>query len=722
MTRVLCLLVLATAAAFAFTATASAHVERPAYWPDPAPDTSITPATGGQVPKSRPLITALKRSAPGETHVVCQRGSLNRLKRSVRAARKNGYLVRPSDRRQLSAAAARRLLRVNERLRKLCRFSEIQPAVNASGNNDRVVVMPGLYLEATSRKAPTHDPACDKYRTNGDRPGQDGTALSYAYQFNCPNDQNLVAVMGREPGKDPPPLPPRENRHGIPDLGKCLRCNFQIEGSGVNADDVVIEAGDHTKGDGGPNGVGTAKDVAIRADRADGFVLKNVKVRHAKEHGIYVLESDGYLLTNFKAYYNGLYGTLTFVEDHGVQQHCDAAGHGDSGVYPGAAVESGAQRPEGTEFRYNQEIRFCDLHHNMAGYSGTNGNAVRVRNNRIYDNALGLQTDVVTGAGHPGYPGDSMLIERNLFYSNNFNVYQEDSTVNPAFPFPVGTGMWIAGGNNHQVRNNHFYDNWRRGTMLFSVPDQLVCGDAAGGNQQAGCNPNGQTTSFNNRQFDNWMGLRPDGTADPNGIDFWWDPYPGTTGNCWWDNHTPPGRSITADPAPLPNCENGTKPEQSVGTGNPKQTGELLGCVAAFESRSFDPNGPCPWFKTPPEPQPGGNSQGTGASEAFTPVVPVRRSTTATRPIDRRSDFSAVSCAEWNAADATDRAWIIGKLKEFLGGVVVDGERAVGYGDTLTTQQATQLFDNWCPNTYADAFVLYKLYSYAAAIGPKPSG
>jgi hypothetical protein len=154
------------------TATASAHVERPAYWPDPAPDTSISPATGGKVPKSRPLITALKRSAPGDTHVVCQRGSMNRLKRSVRAARKNGYLIRPSDRRRLSAAAASRLLRVNERLRKLCRFSEIQPAVNAAGNNDRVVVMPGVYLEPTSRKAPTHDPACDKFRVNGDRPGE----------------------------------------------------------------------------------------------------------------------------------------------------------------------------------------------------------------------------------------------------------------------------------------------------------------------------------------------------------------------------------------------------------------------------------------------------------------------------------------------------------------------------------------------------------------------
>ena len=42
-------------------------------------------------------------------------------------------------------------------------------------------------------------------------------------------------------------------------------------------------------------------------------------------------------------------------------------------------------------------------------------------------------------------------------------------------PVPVGTGMWIAGGNHNIVRNNHFWDNWRRGTMLFAVPDQLVC-------------------------------------------------------------------------------------------------------------------------------------------------------------------------------------------------------------------------------------------------------
>jgi hypothetical protein len=707
-----------TVAAVGLPTIASAHVERPSYWPDPAPDTSVKPATGGKVPKARSLASALKAKPPGKTRVVCQKNSLALLKASIKRARKGGYAIRPSDRRKLSRKQARRLLRINRALRKRCTFREIQPAVNKSRNNDRVVIMPGLYLEPTSRKAPTGDKRCDEYRTNGDRPGQEGTALSYEFQYRCPNDQNLVAVLGRRPGGKPP-MPPRENRHGIPDLGRCIRCNLQIEGSGVNADDVIIEAGDAAKGDGGPNGVGTKKDVAVRADRADGFVLKNVKVRHAKEHGIYVLESDGYLLTNFKAYYNGLYGTLTFVEDHGVQQHCDAVGHGDSGIYPGAAVETGQQRQPGTDFRYNQEIRFCDLHHNMAGYSGTNGNAVFVHHNKIYDNALGLQTDVVTGAGHPGFPGDSMLVEDNWFYSNNFNVYEEDSSVIPAFPFPVGTGLWIAGGNRHQVRRNYFYDNWRRGTMLFSVPDQLVCGEAAGGNQQAGCDPDGQTTSFYNSQYENFMGIRPDGTPDPNGTDFWWDPYPGTIGNCWWDNKAAPGQEVTFDgganyqaAAGFPDCQRGTRPDESVGTGSPTQTGELGSCVAAFETRTFDPNGPCPWFKTPPEPQPGDG----GASG---PPLTLPTSTVARRvggPIDRRADLSGVTCTEWNAASDEDRAWLIATITNFAGGEVVDGERIVGYGDVLTAEQANSLYDSSCAPTYAQGFLLYKLYTYAAVL------
>jgi hypothetical protein len=590
-------------------AFASAHIERASYWPDPAPDCSISPCAGGAVPTPRSLESALATGGPGVTRVVCQPDSIKKLNASITVAKRTGYVVRPTQPRvKITKPEAEALRKTNRALFKKCHFSSIQEAVNQSGNNDRIVILPGLYTEQKSREAPTHDPACAQYQIENDR-GETG-AVSYEYQYHCPNDQNLIAVIGRAPGPNPPPQPPLEDRHGIPDLGPCIRCNLQIEGSGVSPDDVTIDAGDTSSGDGAP--IGSAKDVGIRADRADGFVLRNVKVRHAKEHDIYVLESDGYLLDRFKTFYGGEYGVLTFVEDHGLMENCEAAGNGDSGLYPGAGAETGNQRDTSIypEFRYSQEIRDCDSHHNTGGYSGTDGNAVHVHDDNFYDNALGFTTDVFTAAGHPGFPQDSDLIEKNNFYDNNFNPYQEGSDVAPSVPLPVGTGLWIAGGNDDVIRENHFYDNWRRGVMLFAVPDQLICGPTGiDPKYLAGCNPDTvpPSTSYRNQFYSNIMGIAPNGDVQPNGngdpvegrTDFWWDDYVGNTGNCWHDNigkdGTPSGVTSTPLLALLPTKCDST----SVGTGGPQQEAELLNCFAdiTFESNA------CPWFTTPSKPE-----------------------------------------------------------------------------------------------------------------------
>ena len=99
--------------------------------------------------------------------------------------------------------------------------------------------------------APTHDPACEQYGIVNDR-NQSG-ALSYKWQYHCPNDQNLIAIIGREPGTADPPQPPLEDRHRIPDNGPCIRCNLQVEGSGASPDDVVIDGGRVESGDSGPS-------------------------------------------------------------------------------------------------------------------------------------------------------------------------------------------------------------------------------------------------------------------------------------------------------------------------------------------------------------------------------------------------------------------------------------------------------------------------------------
>src|SRR3954465_2536888 len=82
----------------ALAAPALAHVERTAYWPDPKPDTSISPPAGGSVPKARSLASALKKGK-GTPHVrvVCQPGSLKRAKREIRRARRQGFHNRPTE-------------------------------------------------------------------------------------------------------------------------------------------------------------------------------------------------------------------------------------------------------------------------------------------------------------------------------------------------------------------------------------------------------------------------------------------------------------------------------------------------------------------------------------------------------------------------------------------------------------------------------------------------
>src|SRR3954447_10763687 len=502
--------------------SASAHVERPSYWPDPQPDCSVKPCAGGKVPKARSLRSALDNSRVGRTRVVCKPDSLHRLRVSVRHARAAGYYLRPTDHRALTAKHARALLRINKRLFERCAYHSIQRAVTASHNNDRVVVMPGVYKERHSRRQPTHDPACAQYAIKSD--SGDPGALSHDYQIHCPNDANLVAVIGRGPDTAPPPSPPLTDRHGIPNVGSCIRCNLQLEGSGVGADDVVVEAGAASArargaaggrddvgveagaasaGDGGPSAAGHKKDVGIFVDRADGFVLRNLTVRHAREHDIYILETDGYLFDRFKTFYAGGYGVLTFVEDHGVIQSCEAAGNGDSGIYPGAGADTTDHRYTKfyPQYRFSQVVQNCDSHHNTGGFSGTDSHGTLITHNNFFDNSLGFTTDVFTAPGHPGFPQHGNVIRGNKFYGNNFNPYQPGSDVEPFIASPVGTGLWLAGGNANVVQGNSFYDNWRRGTMLFAVPDAAVCGPPPIGSPApvAGCSPTTVSTSYDNR-------------------------------------------------------------------------------------------------------------------------------------------------------------------------------------------------------------------------------
>ncbi|MDX6671429.1 MAG: hypothetical protein QOI91_1792 [Solirubrobacteraceae bacterium] len=630
-------------AGLAVPASAAAHLERPSYWPDPAPDTSVSPPAGGAVPAARTLQSAIARKGPGRVRVVCQgrRGwsSLSLAVRSIREARTTGYRIRPSQPViRYTAAEAGRMRRLNERLRAMCRYRSIQRAVNDSGNNDRVVIMPGLYTEPESRSRPLNDPRCKPSLLQKDASGD--PTPSYAYQVTCPNDQNLVYVQGRAV-KGQPLGTPRADRQGIPaqELGACVRCNLQIEGSGPKPEDVIIDAGDKYKST-GPEAKpgGYTKHVVMRVDRADGFVGRNMLMRGGLEFGFYTEETDGVLLDRTKFFWNADYGHLSFTTDHNVVQNCDGMGAGDAAIYPGAAPETGSQA---TRFypdapRANTVIRWCDMRNSALGYSGSMGNAVRITENHVYGNATGITSDTLSSAGHPGFPADSAEIDHNFIYANNFNVYTTSSPVKPLVGVPIGAGVVYAGMNDARVHDNWFFDNWRFGTMLLAVPDPLT---SAGGPEGAvypgvscaGAPDNQVSTSCGNNYYRNRMGEVPPGftfpdalarygvphglassRALPNGLDFWWDEFSSNRWNCWFANTGPDGtpgtitgsgdagRTPGLQPNVIPDCAGGTNRNLSVGNGDAAKEAYLVDCSEGPDTDTSPLA--CDWWTPPARP------------------------------------------------------------------------------------------------------------------------
>jgi hypothetical protein len=112
--------------------------------------------------------------------------------------------------------------------------------------------------------------------------------------------------------------------------------------------------------------------------------------------------------------------------------------------------------------------------------------------------------------------------------------------------------------------------------------------------------PGAAATSYRNQFHDNKMGQAPDGSSQPNGVDFWWDQggiviSASNSGNCWFSNTGKDGApgSVTTEPnGALPSdCNNSPLP------GGPAQTTELLTCSTLPQG---DPS--CPWFTTPAKP------------------------------------------------------------------------------------------------------------------------
>ena len=78
-----------------------------------------------------------------------------------------------------------------QRQLKDCAYDSIQAAVNDAENGTRILVMPGVYEELDSR-GPAPAGCEDVYQRT--EAGQ--FALTYDEHRQCPNAQNLIAILG----------------------------------------------------------------------------------------------------------------------------------------------------------------------------------------------------------------------------------------------------------------------------------------------------------------------------------------------------------------------------------------------------------------------------------------------------------------------------------------------------------------------------------------------
>jgi hypothetical protein len=431
----------------------------------------------------------------------------------------------------------------NAKLFRKCRYEHIQAAVDAAGNDTTILVMPGVYREEPSRAQPT-SPSGDNL---------DGT-YSYAWHLAHPNDANLIGIIGKT--------------------------NITLEGTGATPRDVLIDAG-------------FVKDVGVRADRADGVIVRNLWERDANEHGIYVVESDGYIFDRTIGSYNHEYQLFSFASDHGLYTDCEAEGGSDSGIYIGGHPDTHLQN------RFSATIQRCKMHDNALGFSGTQGNSVRIVDSDAYNNAIGISFD--SEVDHPNFPQSYSVVENCRIHDNNYDVYAAgvDTPVGgPGYSFfryPVGTGIWFIGGEHNILRNNYIYNNGRFGVVFAGNPFEThpILGAAAVRYDEVDGNFFG--IAPDSSPGPNLTAFPPGGAYPPGGSDLFWDE---TGGFDCADAQNPASPSVKFDPSPYPSCPN---PNPGPGLPAGDKLFLFLSCLiiesppASGNFVTADTFYPCPW-------------------------------------------------------------------------------------------------------------------------------
>ena len=434
-------------------------------------------------------------------------------------------------------------------------------------------------------------------------------------------------------------------------------------------------------------------------------------------------------------------------------QNCEAAGNGDSGLYPGSGADHDRQavqavlpgvplQPGGPLVRQPPQHRRL-LRHQQPRHADHREQLLRQRA-RLHDRR-------VHGARPPGLPAARQRRrEQQLLRQQLQPVRRRTPTWSRSSPRRSAPACGSPAATPTSSANNHFYDNWRRGAMLFAVPDATVCGPPPVGSDDAGARlrPARGVDVVRQplpRQHDGRRArtARSSRTASTSGG----TPSRGNTGNCWWAQHRRPGQEGDQLAALLPGCagrhgagdqhrhrrRRSTRPSWSPASpgsrspatptattrsargrrrhAQPGSAAALTADTAAAAGQAFAAicaNGLATRLCTPFQGElAGSRQQGAPREAAPDPLAGVKPASTdgpaGQLHLQLVAQGGRGAPAGDGAADpATSRP---GR---------VDGTKALGYGAGMSDARAAKLFEDRCSTFQAGPFALYKIYGAAA--------
>jgi hypothetical protein len=265
---------------------------------------------------------------------------------------------------------------------------------------------------------------------------------------------------------------------------------------------------------------GGRKQNGIAVNNADEVTVKGFKARRYRANGFFFTNLNGYTMTRLVAERTGVYGLYAFNTIGGRITNSEAYYVNDGAFYIGQTPPQ--DKPVQTM------VRNVEGWGSPIGFSATNMRYVTITKSRFYNNAIGIVPNALDSEEFPP-PEDNVIVDNDIFW-NNFNFHEGNPPFTPPSPtstgalVPIGTGILLLGGRDHQIENNRIYGNYLVGVaaidgillqenpLAVSLDRNIVRGNQFG---LGGRDLNGRDLAYDGSGSGNCFSLAGVGVTEP---------------------------------------------------------------------------------------------------------------------------------------------------------------------------------------------------------------